>query len=333
MVHLRRARPTIRLLRDDLSSDWESPHPKRCLQTDDLTPLHPLSELPHPILAKAVASFGDDPADDNHDGPIASSTNLPLLKIRAGQWRGGVWHDRELDVCWLLVAGLAKGEHGDHDDFYQNVARNSSDPSRWMPTDTDVRLLKRERAAALLTEWELVVQQRVAGALRQVLTGGQTRFELPHPAAQLGMMANVTVAVAEVREGDYQADEIVVDIVPEPRHAGSELFWLAIVRVLTTINPPQQSWDRYKDSYSNIAEPGHWSSRVNELADLVERGTLAESIPGQVAHYSHREHIAGSVVKGTAMRALCGVFFVNTQTPDGLPECPECTERWRRLPR
>ena len=157
--------------------------------------------------------------------------------------------------------------------LYQNVARNSSDPSRWMPTDTDVRLLKRGTGSGALTEWELVVQQRVAGALRQVLTGGQTRFELPHPAAQLGMMANVTVAVAEVREGDYQADEIVVDIVPEPRHAGSELFWLAIVRVLTTINPPQQSWDRYKDSYSNIAEPGHWSSRVNELADLVERGT------------------------------------------------------------
>ena len=84
-MQLRRARPTIRLLRDDLSSDWESPHPKRCLQTDDLTPLHPLSELPHPILAKAVSSFRDDPADDNYVGPIASSTNLPLLEIKAGQ--------------------------------------------------------------------------------------------------------------------------------------------------------------------------------------------------------------------------------------------------------
>ncbi|OBA93006.1 hypothetical protein A5666_00050 [Mycolicibacterium fortuitum] len=81
-----------------------------------------------------------------------------------------------------------------------------------------------------------------------------------------------------------------------------------------------------------MAEPGYWSERVAELADLVTRKTLAESIPGQVAHYSHTEHIVGSVVKGTAMRALCGVFFVNTQSPDSLPPCPICTERWNQLP-
>src|ERR1700744_2669991 len=99
----------------------------------ELTSLHPLSALPHPIIAKAVSSFGDDPANDNYVGPIASSTKLPLLEIKAGQWRGGVWHDLELDVCWILVAGLAKGGHEDHDDFYNSVARenDSGDPTRW----------------------------------------------------------------------------------------------------------------------------------------------------------------------------------------------------------
>ena len=145
------------------------------MQTGEWTSLHPLSELPHPILAKAVSSFGDDPADDNYVGPIASSTRLPLLEIKAGQWRGGVWHDRVLDVCWVLVAGLAKGGHEDHDDFYQCVARDSSDPSRWMPTEADVRLLKRERAALRLTEWELEIQRQLAGALCEVQRGGETR--------------------------------------------------------------------------------------------------------------------------------------------------------------
>lgn len=149
---------------------------------------------------KAVSSFDDDPAEDNYVGPIASSTKLPLLEIKVGQWRGGVWYDRNLDVCWVLVAGLAKGGHEDRDDFYQCIARDSSDPSRWMPTDTDVRLVKRERAALLLTEWEMATQQQVLNALRDVCDGGESRFELPHPAPQLAPMATVTIAVARVRE-------------------------------------------------------------------------------------------------------------------------------------
>ena len=332
-MHLRKARPTVRVLREDLSSGWESPHPRRYLQTGELTSLHPLSALPHPLLAKAVSSFGDDPENDNYVGPIASSTVLPLLEIKAGQWRGGVWHDRELDVCWVLVAGLAKGDHEDYDDFYKCVARDSSDPSRWLPTDVDLRLLKRERAAALMTEWELETQRRVSHALNQACTGENAWFELSHPVSTLGQMAHVSIAVVEVKEDGYEADEIVVDIIPTPRHAGSDMLWQATVRVLTTINPPQQGWDRYKDSYSNIAEPGHWSDRVTELQDLIEQAVLAESLPGQMAHYSHREHIATSVIEGTAMRALCGVFFVNTQPATDLPTCPDCAGRWSQLSR
>jgi hypothetical protein len=335
LVHLRRARPTIRLLREDLGSDWESPHPRRHLQIGELTSLHPLSALPHPIIAKAVSSFGDDPADDNYVGPIASSTKLPLLEIKAGQWRGGVWHDRELDVCWILVAGLAKGSHEDRDDFYKSVARenDSGDPTRWLPTAEDTRLLKRERSAQLLTEWELTTQQQVLDGLRKVCNGGQTRFEILHPIAKLGRMATVTMEVVEVRDDGYEADEIVLIIAPEPRHAGSNLLWKTTTRVLISLNPPEQGWDRVNYTYSNIAEPGYWGERVVELEGLMMRKALAESIPGQVAHYSHREHIVGSVVDGTALRALCGVFFVNTQTPDDLPPCPECTDRWNQLPK
>jgi hypothetical protein len=302
---------------------------------DEFTSLHPLSALPHPIISKAVSSFGDDPADDNYVGPIASSTKMPLLEIKVGQWRGGVWHDRDLDVCWVVVAGLAKGDHEDRDDFYKCVARenDSGDPSRWLPTAEDTRLLKRERAAHLLIEWELAAQHKVLDALRAVCNGGETRFEIPHPIPPHGRMATTTIAVAEVREDGYEADEIVVITTPEPRHAGSDLFWMINTRVLISLNPPEQGWDRVQYTYGNIAEPGYWAERAVELEYLVMRKALAESIPGQVAHYSHREHIAGSVVDGTAMRALCGVFFVNTQLPDDLPPCPDCAARWNQLPK
>jgi hypothetical protein len=334
-VHLRRARPTIRLLREDLRSDWESPLPRRHLEAGELTSLHPLPALPHPIIAKALSSFGDDRADDNYVGPIACSIGIPLLEIKAGQWRGGVWRDPEDDVCWILVAGLAKGGHEDHDDFYMRVAREngSGDPTRWLPTAEDAWLLKRERANQLLTDWDLKTQQQVLNALQEVSDGGKTRFELQHPKPELGRMTTATIEVAAIREDAYASDDIVVTITPEPRYAGGDLFWRVTTRILISLHPPEQDWDRFKDTYSNIAEPGHWSDRVAELEQLVERRTLAESVPGQTAHYSHREHIANSVIDGKAMRALCGVFFVNTRLPDELPLCPACVEQWNQLPK
>lgn len=110
-VHHRRARPTLRVLREDLTSGWESANPRRALADHRLTDLHPLSELPHPIIAKAANSFGADDAQDNYVGPVMSSTRLRLLEIKQSQWRGGVWEDPEMQVCWLVISGLAKGGH------------------------------------------------------------------------------------------------------------------------------------------------------------------------------------------------------------------------------
>lgn len=131
-VHHRRARPTLRVLRQDLTSGWESAQPQRALADNRLTDLHPLSELPHPIIGKAANSFGADPAEDNFVGPIASSTHLRLLEIKQSQWRGGVWEDPVTQVYWLVISGLAKGGHQDHDDFYQRIEREdqSGDPTQ-----------------------------------------------------------------------------------------------------------------------------------------------------------------------------------------------------------
>jgi hypothetical protein len=77
-----------------------------------------------------------------------------------------VWADPETGVHWLVVAGLAKGNHEDHDDFYVRVQADNagSAPRRWLPTDLDQRLLKRATAARLMTEWELAVQVQVLEA-------------------------------------------------------------------------------------------------------------------------------------------------------------------------
>ena len=148
-MHNRRARPTLRVLKEDLTSDWDSPYPQRWLAAGDYRELHPVSELPHPVIRKATESFGTDAADDNFVGPIASATEVRLLEIKQSQWRGGVWQDHTTGVCWLVVAGLAKGNHQDRDDFYKRVERanDAGGIREWLPTEDDSRLMRQETAA------------------------------------------------------------------------------------------------------------------------------------------------------------------------------------------
>ncbi len=159
-----------------------------------------------------------DEANDNYVGPVACCTKLRLLEIKIAQWRGGVWKDPATGVNWLVVAGLAKGGHQDHDAFYERVKResDSSDPERWLPTADDDRLLKRETAARLITEWELGVQEPVLGAIREVQSGGSTRIVIQHPVPDDGAIAQVTLVVTAVREDGSEADEIAAEIVPVP---------------------------------------------------------------------------------------------------------------------
>jgi len=233
-----------------------------------------------------------------------------------------------------VVAGLAKGGHRDREDFYQRIQREDEhgDPTLWLPTDLDRRLLKQETAARLRTEWEVDVQQSVLDVLRVIGHGGSRRIEVMHPVQGQGPIARIDVTVEPVREDGYEADEVVVEVVPESRHAGSALLWQLIMRVLISIEPPEQRWDRFGDTYSTIGEPGAWVARADELAPFVERGELAVSEPGTTCHYTHREHLAGKTIDGEAVRALCGVYFVPTQDHESLPRCPSCDERLAELP-
>ncbi|WP_166355483.1 DUF3039 domain-containing protein [Phytoactinopolyspora limicola] len=95
---------------------------------------------------------------------------------------------------------------------------------------------------------------------------------------------------------------------------------------------PEQGWDRYKNTFTNIADPGAWTKRITELEALTADQELAESEPGQQSHYTHRLHLAGRTIEGRAVRALCGVFFVPTQDHAARQPCPDCQARFSELP-
>jgi hypothetical protein len=316
-----------------LTADWESPRPIRLLTEGAVGKLHPLSELPHPIIVKAAEAFGHEATADNPAGLITASTRLRLAEVKVGQWRGGVWRDDQTGVHWLVVAGLAKGDHADRDDFYQRIARadDTGDPFRWLPTEDDHDLLKQETAARVLTEWELSVQAQATNGLREALRSGATRFAVEAPLASKGLVATVIIEVQPVREAGYEADETVVEVCPHRAFAGTPVAWRAASRVLVTLSPPVEEWDRFGDTYSTISEPGSLAARVRELERLVSEGELAQADPGRHAHVSHLRHFAGTTIPGTALRALCGVFFVPPSGGESLSACPRCEASLARL--
>lgn len=259
---------------------------------------------------------------------------MPLLEIKQGQWRGGVWRDDQSGVCWLVVAGLAKGNHLDRDDFYERVDRESrsGNPARWLPTDQDLHLLKRETAARIRMSWELDIQQTCGQALLAAAQGSAQRVDIMHPVASKGVMASVEISITEVRDEGIPTDEVVVEVTPRRGLAGSHLYWQLIIRLLNSIDPPEQNWDRYKDTFSTIGEPGAWKSRAAELAELTQRGELAQSTPGAESHYTHRKDLTARTLNGRAVRSLCGIYFVPSQDHQALPPCEQCQERLAEFP-
>ncbi|MDM4763645.1 DUF3039 domain-containing protein [Galbitalea sp. SE-J8] len=321
----RHGRPTLRVLRDDLGM---------AISSEGLDPHSPLIEIDHPIIKKAAESFGADPAADLHEGPIRSSRRNRLLEIKQSQWRGGVWIDDATGEPWLVAAGIAKGDHKDHDDFYQRLARadESGATDAWLPTDADKRQLRREAAAMLVVEWELTVQRAVLAVLKRALGAREITFSLPHPKSEEPDLGTVTVTVDRVRDPDYDSDDLLVEIDLVDRHKGSRLGWTAELRVLTTLEPRQMAWDSGGGIYSPKLDAGRLDERVAELQRLVDANELAAPVPNELAHYSHRRNLAEATVEGKGVRSLCGQYFVPTRDHETTPRCPVCEERFSALP-
>lgn len=335
----RRARPTLRVLKEDLASRLGDPALDRALENGDFTELQPLSELPHPILKKAAAAFGEDPAQDTCEGRVRCCSSIAVWEIKVEQWRAGVWIAED-GVCWVIACGLAKGDHADRDDFYQALERTESGPGAHTlkPTEGDIKLWKREVVGEALSVWERDVQTQAARGLTTALAKGSAQFDIAHPLSDRlqereRLMSTVTVEIATIREEDYDYDEVTVTFDSSSRWLGTDLEWQLVTRVLITIAPPEQGWDRFQNTYSNLAEPDSLAVRLQQLDELSEAGDLAESQPGDHAHHAHRRSLTDRTVNGHAVRALCGAFFVPIQDHDELPVCPACSRRIDELDR
>lgn len=321
--HSRRARPTIRLLREGLLDGWEEPWVQHAIRAGRHEDLHPLADLPHPLIRKATECFGEIPEQDSPEGPVAASKHLALQEIKVRQWRGGVWRDADTGTHWLVVAGLAKGDHKDRDDFYQQVGRASATAAAsWKPTPDDFRLLKRETAAGALRDWKLGIQTLVADAIDSIGTqSGRSRFAVSHPILSGSHFASVEV---EVAPEDPLIDALLVTIEVERKSIGSPLAWELTTRLLLSLSPPESGWDIGGSTHATLIEHGALPTRGKELRALNSQGLLASSLGNKWTHYAHAPEIAESTITGVGIRSLCGTYFVSTKNPDDHPMCPDC---------
>lgn len=120
----RRARPTLRCLRENLA--------------EPIPPVNrPLGEVSHPLLAKVSERFADDRTPQER---IAAVDDQVLLKVKVQRWRGAVWIASDnafawLDqaIAWLVAAGHR--EDGSPEDFYAALAdRGRAAPSQYNAT-------------------------------------------------------------------------------------------------------------------------------------------------------------------------------------------------------
>ncbi len=329
MYH-RHARPTLRLLREDLRDGWNTPAPRRLLQDGELESLHPLADLDHPIVRRAATAIKSRPSDDQVEGYIRSTGDCRLMEIKTGQWRGALWEDLQTGVHWLVAAGLAKGEHEDADDFYQQLKRKQ-DLAALLPAAEDIALLKKETAARLWLDWELRIQETTTQAVQHALADGIHRWTVEHPLPSSSPMAEVELSV-ETRDTEAITDIYVEVTANHPSGVSQDDVWNLVLRVLISLNPPIQSWDTEGSSlFFTMVETEQLRHRARELARLVQRGELAPPEPGKVSHYAHRDHLASSTVEGDAVFTLCGIYFVPTQDHEKLEVCPPCEARYQRL--
>ncbi|MCT1435959.1 DUF3039 domain-containing protein [Brachybacterium paraconglomeratum] len=330
----RRARPTLRVLREDLGDGWPSPFTRRAIEAGDIEAIQPLDALDHPILLKASSSFTDNPADDTYVGSIASVSSSQLLEIKSGQWRAGVLV--ESDVCWVVTAGLAKGGHKDRDDFYKSLERQEENGtiSALLPSQEDRDALKRERASAIIEDWQLQVQNLLLDAVRTVAHGGVAEISIPSPdpKAESGeLFASMTMEVA-LPEDDYPHEDVVLEFSFADRWKNTQLRWHLTVQALATVNPPQDGWYPTGEVYSNLLEPGTLARRALEVEALHDRGEIARSTPTSHSHWTHRKNLAQRSIDGTAVLALCGIYFVPHRDAGAFDKCPTCASLYSEIP-
>ncbi|WJZ01666.1 DUF3039 domain-containing protein [Corynebacterium freiburgense] len=333
-----RARPTLRVLDEDLNVDGRFSSLVEQLRCNP-SASQSICDIDHPIIRKAGQCFGDDPTCDMKTGIVKGATRYTVYKLRESQWRGGVWKDAE-GVNWLIIAGLAKGEHEDYNDIYKKIARahkNEKTADLLKPRDEDYAILKAENVVRRLHKWKLTVQEATKNCVEESMSCSTASFDIVFPpelattrVESERILSKVTIQFEADDSGIF---ELEVLFEPNLKWRNSGIFEVLKIQVLNSILPPLHRWDLINDCrFFTLDEEKVWQERLQALKTAVEKKVLQPTVKDPNSHYLHKADIVESSINGTAQRALCGVYVVSTRNADAIEPCPECQRIYNQLP-
>lgn len=332
----RRVRPTLTVLRS-LTEGWDPPNFKHQLNAVHPSEWPDLADLPHPVFAAAAADMpnGETQTCKLHE----SSTHAAGRKVwevrdlhTGPGWRGAVVYDDDGDP-WLVYAGTHHSFHRKARTYLQK-----SNAALYLPTDADYRLRDLEDAKHAVQRWEsTTVRAVLEGLATAIRTPGLVDILLPElptgqqPHVQIevsGDEAEVCTLTPDTLHDTAADTHVVLWIVP--------VDWAQLQPLVGLIVPLFESDPgRVDPNYTasgrrmvlNFAVP---HSRIAQLlaatlgTDDARRSHAHSPHVPTVAHYADRNTSMRAYVTGEILRSVCGVYFVPTQDPSGLPICTSC---------
>lgn len=251
------ARPTLRVLREDLKATIPSVH-------------EPLDQIEHPLLAKAREQFADDNASHER---IRAIDDQVLFKVKVQRWRGAVWIDGQLP--WVVAVGSR--EDGSPDDFYRTVenqaTRARADYNRThvpalssstyvadlLPDGDDQVRYRLEAVARFRTDLIATVCELTAGSLRD---GHEHAAD--YPSFRLGLLVRADeghatyVAVRITGSVPIELTAVILRNVPG---CDPQSWWPEASLPARHLMPAEQAW-------STLMDP----TAAAELLDRMEDG-------------------------------------------------------------
>ena len=328
-------RPTLRVLAEDIDdSDWEGPQGTFCRRfvkklldavskndraafKDALLAIPSLEELPITALRSSAEAFDEKPMSWSNNDRVNRLVNRPLTRLRfnvSGRaWRAVCWDEVETVTPWALM--FSKRDDDTYDELDTRIVANKG-LSWLMPTNDDQLVRNQQSVLARLDEADRVIVRQTCEAVGSLIKGliVETHDGTPiaKTRASLGGTESACDLELEICQDTHHL-EALVDLHLFP--SDWSLFERIERIVLLTIQPRMESWVYDGFGYSTVISV----DRLRHLATLVESQPAVPLGP-RMSHYID----AGLVAESDAVRAKCGVVFVQTRSPDRLPVCVFC---------
>ncbi|GGA72821.1 hypothetical protein GCM10011490_24500 [Pseudoclavibacter endophyticus] len=345
-------RVTLRCLCEDLNTDWGNHAEQqgflnlRRLILDGastssiaeaMKSLHPGGRADHPLVNSFIAAFADDSSEISREG-ISGLTDPMWWKQKSTRWRGAATDvecpGRERREVWLCAGGLrvAKDDRDFYAQFTQRLQRHGA--GRYLPSEDDRRLQEVEATVASLEAWKAQLRLAVLIGVHESLTRQEsTMVHVANPKVGSDeLLFHLTIDVGVASDGSDQLVEAVLSFTaPEREHQA--VANLGIDTLRSTLNTASDEWR----VTPGAADGQIWSAlvapeTVDASRQCADAGELPEEIAnrtlllGVTSHYVRKPSIVEGYINGEPVPALCGVWFVPTTAPDGLPECAQCID-------